>query len=167
MQENEKRKRTGGRRRRNGKYTLNAALIIFVVIITFAALSVTVLFKLDTVAITGNSIYSPEEILEACGIKSGDNIIRMNMSRRENDIEKKLVYIEKAELKWKHSSTVEINIEPSIEAANLEHENINYLISQNGKILKISDEPGKSLFNPMFIYGKSGVGKRQCRRISA
>ena len=116
----------------------------------FILLSLTVLFKIDTVIITGASDYTTEEILTACEINGGENLIRTSMKKGAEKIESRLIYVEKAELKRKFPSTLEINITPAVETVSAEYNGSFCLLSAAGKILDITDEP---VAETIVIYG--------------
>lgn len=128
-----------------------AALIAAVI---FLLLSMTVSFKITTVTVKGSSIYSAEEICEASGIKSGSNLIRTNMSKAEEKITSQLIYIESAELKRSFPSGVEITVKPCREAISAEYEEGYCLLSEGGKVLKMSEQP---YADTIVIYGARTV----------
>lgn len=128
-----------GRRKRN--LSLHYSVIALIVLIIFAALSMTVFFNIETAVVTGSSVYSAEEIAEAAGIHGGDNMVRKNMGKAEEAIVSKLTYIETAEIKRKLPSSVEIFVTPCVETASLEDEDGFIIVSAAGKILRRSEEP--------------------------
>lgn len=141
---------TRSRQTRSSSYSMYFGLVGLIAVLTFIILSVTVLFKIDTVIITGSSIYDYEEIIAASGIEGGDNLVRMLMNKREEDIEQQLVYIERAEMTRVFPSTVEIHITSAEETINAVTEDNCYILSAEGKILNIMPEPVPEI---MTIYG--------------
>lgn len=128
-----------------------AALIAAVI---FLLLSMTVFFKITTVTVKGSSIYSAEEICEASGIKSGSNLIRTNISKAEEKITSQLIYIESAELKRSFPSGIEITVKPCREAISAEYEEGYCLLSEGGKVLKMSEQPFP---DTIIVYGARTV----------
>lgn len=122
----------------------------FAAAVIFLILSTTVFFKINTITVRGSSIYSAEEICEASGIKSGSNLIRTNMGKAAEKIESTLIYIEKAELKRAFPSGVVITVQPCREAISAEFEDGFCLLSEKGKVLKISEAPFP---DTIVIYG--------------
>lgn len=145
-------KNTGSysKKKRRSNYSMYYGLVGLIVIITFVILSTTVFFKINTVSISGSSIYTADEIIAAAGINGGDNLIRTNMSKCASEIEKQLVYIEKAELKRSFPSSVTIHIEPAAETVNIQTENGCYLLSAGGKVLALNEQPYPDILT---IYG--------------
>ena len=121
-----------------------AAAVIFLI------LSTTVFFKINTITVKGSSIYTAEEISTASGIKSGNNLIRTNMSKAAANIENTLTYIETAELKRSFPSGVVITVSPCRETISAEYEDGFCLLSEKGKVLKTSETPFP---DTIVIYG--------------
>lgn len=150
---NEKRRPAGNpavRRKRKRNMSLYYGTVLFIAAIIFAILSVTVFFNVETALINGSSKYTVEEIIEASGINGGDNMIRKNMGRAEEKITSELIYIETAEIKRKLPSTVEITLTPCIETACMQKDGGFFVVSETGKILKLSEEPQLDL---LVFYG--------------
>ena len=144
-------KRGGLNRRRKVNYSLQYSVIGFIAFSIFAILSVTVLFNVNSVVISGSSVYSADEIITVSGIKSGDNLIRKSMSRCSDMITQNLSYIEAAEVRRVFPSSVRITVSPGIEAAYMEQDDVWYLVSATGRILRIDE----SRYNPALpvFYG--------------
>lgn len=138
------------KKQRNGNYSIHYSMIFFIALIVFVVLSLTVLFNIETVIVTGNSIYSAEEIIAVSGLASGDNMIRKNMSKCEESITSQLIYIETATVKRSFPSSIKIIIKPCVETANLESEEGFFVISKFGKILRHTNEPDLNLLT---FYG--------------
>lgn len=147
----------GAKKRKNANNSAYYGIIAFVVIVTFVILSTTVFFRIDTLVITGSSIYSAEEITSASQIKGGDNLIRTFMGKCGDRIEQQLTYVETAEPKRHFPSTVEIYIEPSVESANIAVGSTYYIVSQSGKILDITDVPRGDILTVSGAIPQGGV----------
>lgn len=129
------------KRKRN--MSLHYGAVLLIVLIIFSALSVTVLFNIETAVISGSSIYTAEEIIAVSGIRGGDNMIRKNLGKAEKTITSELVYIEEAKITRKLPSSVEIVIVPCVETASLQDEGGFMIVSETGKILRLSEEPAE------------------------
>ena len=129
----------GKRRKRN--MSLYYATVILIVMVIFAILSVTVFFKIETVIVTGSSIYSAGEIVSVSGIEGGENMIRKNMGKAAENITEQLIYIETAEISRKLPSSVVIEVTPCTETACLESEDGWLIISRMGKVLREAESP--------------------------
>lgn len=129
------------KRKRN--MSLHYGAVLLIVLIIFSVLSVTVLFNIETAVISGSSIYTAEEIIAVSGIRGGDNMIRKNLGKAEKTITSELVYIEEAKITRKLPSSVEIVIVPCVETASLQDEGGFMIVSETGKILRLSEEPAE------------------------
>ncbi|MCM1577543.1 MAG: FtsQ-type POTRA domain-containing protein [Ruminococcus sp.] len=133
----------GRKRKRRGAGVL---LFLFAACIMLI-LSTTLLFNVENVNVTGASNYTAEEIIEASGIKAGDNLVRMTSEKMADKIEDQLVYIENAEITRAFPDTLVINVEASVPAANFICSNSVLLISRSGKVLEEIAEPKADLLN--------------------
>lgn len=129
------------KRKRN--MSLHYGAVLLIVLIIFSVLSLTVLFNIETAVVSGSSIYTAEEIIAVSGIRGGDNMIRKNLGKAEKTITSELVYIEEAKITRKLPSSVEIVIVPCVETASLQDEGGFMIVSETGKILRLSEEPAE------------------------
>lgn len=138
------------RRKRKSNMSLYYGTVLFIAAIIFAILSVTVFFNVETAVVKGSSKYTVEQIIEASGINGGDNMIRKNMGKAEGKITSQLIYIETAEVKRKLPSTVEIAVTPCVETACMQKDGGFFVVSETGKILKLSEDVQEGL---IIFYG--------------
>ena len=139
-----------GRRKRKRNMSLYYGTVLFLALVIFAVLSLTVFFKVENIVIYGSSVYSAEEIAEASGINGGENMIRKSMGRAEKKITSELIYIEEAEIKRKLPSSVEIWVTPCTETACMQNEDGFLVVSGKGKVLRAAESPPENM--PVF-YG--------------
>ena len=135
-----------GRKRRRGRSYSGVLIFLFAACIMLI-LSTTLLFNVENVNVTGASNYTAQEIIDASGIKAGDNLVRMTSERMADKIEEKLVYIENAEITRAFPDTLVINVEASVPAANFICDKYILLISSSGKVLEQINEPKAGLLN--------------------
>ena len=133
----------GKPQKRKRNMSLHYSAVVLIVLIIFSVLSVTVLFNIETAMVIGSSIYTADEIIRVSGIEGGDNMIRKNLGKAEKAITSELIYIEEARIKRKLPSSVEIVIVPCVETASLQDEGGFMIVSETGKILRISEEPAE------------------------
>lgn len=133
----------GKPQKRKRNMSLHYSAVVLIVLIIFSVLSVTVLFNIETAKVMGSSIYTADEIIAVSGIQGGDNMIRKNLGKAEDAITSELIYIEEARIKRKLPSSVEIVIVPCVETASLQDEGGFMIVSETGKILRISEEPAE------------------------
>ncbi len=133
------------RRKNNGLIQVSWFFAICLAFAILAILSHTIFFNTKNIVIEGSSIYSAEEILEASGIESGDNLMSMKANKIEKKILSSLAYIETATIKKKFPSTISITVTPSEAAANFIYDDNILLISKGGKILDALDDAKSGL----------------------
>ena len=104
MRHNRKRKR---RRSRLGVLLKLLCLAALVAALTFGA---TVFFQVETIAVTGNSRYTQDEIIAASGVQVGDNLFRMNKKQISQEILHQLPYVESVSILRGLPSTITFQV---------------------------------------------------------
>lgn len=104
MRHNRKRKR---RRSRLGVFFKLLCLAALVAALTFGA---TVFFQVETIAVTGNSRYTQDEIVAASGVQAGDNLFRMNKKQISEEILHQLPYVESVSILRGLPSTITFQV---------------------------------------------------------
>ena len=82
--------------KRKKKRSALFAPISFLIICAALAFGMSVFFRVSGIEVEGNSLYTPEEIIEASGIEEGDNLFFINRFSAISRIFSKLPYVEKA-----------------------------------------------------------------------
>ena len=80
------------RKKRNALF----APLSFLIICAALVFGLSVFFRVSTIEVEGNSLYTAEEIIEASGIEQGDNLFFINRFTAISRIFSKLPYVEKA-----------------------------------------------------------------------
>jgi cell division protein FtsQ len=109
------------------------------------SLSMTFLFNVKDIEITGESRYSYADIATASGVMIGDNLYRTDMKKVRESITTKLAYIENVKIRRKLPFTLTIEVTPCVPAANIEYTGGYIVASTNGKILDITSQAVKGL----------------------
>ena len=104
VRHNRKRKR---RRSRLGVLFKLLCLAALVAALTFGA---TVFFQVETIAVTGNSRYTQDEIIAASGVQVGDNLFRMNKKQISQEILHQLPYVESVSILRGLPSTITFQV---------------------------------------------------------
>lgn len=73
---------------------VGSRLLIMAAIVTAVIFGVAIFFKVNTVEVQGNAIYSAEEIRSASGIQKGDNLFTLNKEAAAGSIKASLPYVE-------------------------------------------------------------------------
>ncbi len=100
------------RRRRRGRGRLGPLFKLLCVLAVVVALTMgaTVFFQVETVAVSGNSRYTEEEVVEATGIQTGDNLYRMNKNQIKQQVLQQLPYVEDLTIRRSLPSTIVITM---------------------------------------------------------
>ena len=130
--ENQRRRK----RKRKGNKTLHYILLLMFVLAAGAALSLTVLFKIEAVEVLGNDRYAPEDIIADSGIQVGENLFRISGAEVSPKLTEKYPYIEKVVLRRKFPPKIQIEITQGIPAAALKEGETVTLITRQGKVLE-------------------------------
>ena len=111
-----KRKRKRGKGRLGPLFKLLCAGAVAVAL----TMGATVFFQVETVAVTGNSRYSQEEIIKATGIQTGDNLFRMNKFQIAHQVLQDLPYVEEITIRRSLPSTIVITVKEWDAVARIE-----------------------------------------------
>ena len=141
-------------RRRRGRFSgLYKALSILLVAAAVAVACV-VFFRVNSVEVSGNVRYTAEEIIEASGIKTGDNLIGLSRSRVSASICTRLPYVENVNIKKVLPDGVVLRVSERVAAATVESMEGRWLISAQGKLL----EKDTGFARVMTINGLTAAG---------
>lgn len=134
---NIERQNSGKRMRRRKRKMTWYAFIVFILALTAGAtLCFTFLFNINEIVISGESeTYTYMEIVEASGIRVGDNLFRIDTDKSEQQILDKLLYVETADVHRDFPSTLRIKVTRCVPAFNVRYDKGVLLVSRKGKIL--------------------------------
>ena len=134
---NIERKNSGKRiRRRKRMMSVYVTVVMLLVATLGITLCFTFLFNVDEIIISGESeTYTYMDIVEASGIRAGDNLLRLDTKKGEQQILDQLLYVETADINRDFPSKLRIHVTRCIPAFNVEYDGGVLLVSQKGKIL--------------------------------
>lgn len=138
------RRRAQKRRRHRRHILIFFYTSLFLVALSAAAiLSFTVLFKVTSVSVEGTSRYQQQKIINASGIKTGDNLFRVNTNDASQKICKKLPYLETATVSRKFPASIVITVKETSVWGAVKNGSKYLLLGGNGKILENVSAPPK------------------------
>lgn len=109
-------------------------------------LSLTVFFHINNVTVSGNKLYSTDEILAQCTIDTGENLFMSDTASAKERLEQTLPYIYNAEIKRKLPDTIEIKITEAKAAYSVKNaDNSFILLDNNFKVLELGAEKSKGI----------------------
>ncbi len=110
--------------------------VSFIVICAALVFGMSVFFRVSNIQVTGANHYTQEEIIEASGIKNGDNLMFVNRAAIAQKLSSKLLYIGEVNIKRKLPNTVVIEVAESGSVAVIESESGLWLIDKNCRLLE-------------------------------
>ncbi len=113
-----------------------------------------VFFRVNTIEVAGNVRYTAEEIIEASGVKTGDNLIALAGSRVSAAIRAQLPYVEGVALQRNYPDGLVIRVTERVAAASVDSMEGRWLISAQGKLL----EKDNGTTRAIRITGLTAVG---------
>lgn len=129
-----KRRRKGVRLSGKGVALIAAVLAVTVGVV----LSLTVLFPVNSIKVSGNTVYTADEVIKASGITSGENVI-LSGRKAEQNICRLLPYISKVDVGRSLSGTVTLKVTETKATAAFIFAN-KYAITDGTKVLEIADK---------------------------
>ena len=124
------------RRKRLSAYIVYYVIFGILAAVILAVLSTTVLFNLSKYRITGDTVYTEQQIIDAAGVNTGDNLILMDVGAVRQRLIDKLPYVDKVEVRRNiFTCALEINLNPATAIANVKKNNVYYHVSENGRIM--------------------------------
>ncbi len=120
---------------------VGSRLLIMAAIVAAVIFGVAIFFKVNTVEVQGNAIYSAEEIRSASGIQKGDNLFTLNKEAAAGSIKASLPYVETVSIIRFLPDKIVIEVKESAATfAVTTDTNTTWLINSVGKALEqISD----------------------------
>ena len=141
-------------RRRRGRFSGLYKVLSVMLVAAAVVLACVVFFRVNSVEVMGNVRYTAEEIIEASGIKTGDNLVGLSRSRVSAAICTKLPYVENVNIKKVLPDGVVLRVSERVAAASVESAEGRWLISAQGKLLEKDTGAAKSVA----ISGLTAVG---------
>ncbi len=110
------RSRARKRRRRQAEYRQTGALAKLLVMLTVVAaivLGVAIFFRVGTVDVQGNTIYSTDQVIMASGLEKGDNLLMVNRAAVAGRIKAMMPYVRDVSVSPSLPDTVVIQVRES------------------------------------------------------
>lgn len=126
------------RRRRKGKNTLYYFMALFVCMAAGLILSFTVFFRLDDIAVTGNTLYPDHELIASSGIRIGDNMFRVVGKEVNARLTANYPFIEYIHIRRKLPTALTIEVTMAQPAAVLPTEGEALLVNEKGRVLALT-----------------------------
>ncbi|MGN1316711.1 MAG: cell division protein FtsQ/DivIB [Acutalibacteraceae bacterium] len=122
-------------KRRKLKRHLLSFLLAVVVLCVGTVLVFSVFFKINTISVTGDNVYSEKMVIEKSGIELGTNLFGVNSQKLSEKLSSELPYIKNVTVEKELPETLVINIEATREVAAIVNNGAFVLIDETGKVL--------------------------------
>ena len=130
------RKAKRNRRRRRRGLGPAAAFVCFALVLAALASAAVIFFKIGSITVTGETVYTSEEIIEASGLEKGESMYLFNKFKAISSIASSCPYIDEIRIRRALPDGIEIIVTPCTAAAVIYSDFVYYIIDENGKILE-------------------------------
>ena len=120
------------RGRFGGLYKVMSVLLIAAAVITACV----VFFRVNAIQVEGNVRYTAQEVIDASGVKQGDNLIALPGGRVSAAIRAQLPYVEGVTLQRSYPDGLIIRVTERVASASVDSSEGRWLISSQGKLLE-------------------------------
>lgn len=141
-------------KRRRGRFGGIYKVLSVLLIAAAVIVACVVFFRVNTIEVVGNVRYTAEEIIEASGVKAGDNLIALAGGRVSASIRTQLPYVEGVALQRAYPDGLVIRVTERVAAASVDSAEGRWLISTQGKLL----EKDNGTIQTIQIDGLTAVG---------
>ena len=122
-------------RRRKLKKNMLSVLLAVVVMCVGLVLVFSLFFKINTITISGDKVYSDKMVADKSGIEMGENLFKVNEEKLTEKLSKDLPYIKSVTVERKLPDTIIINVEAAKEVAAITTKKGVVLLDETGKVL--------------------------------
>ena len=129
-------RRRKSNRRRRGHFGVLYKLLSVLAICGAIIAALTLFFRVDTVAVTGQQRYTEQQVREAAGVAAGDNLYLLNKNTVASNIVEALPYIEHIRINRKLPDTLLIEVEECGRPLAVLQDGYAWLVSPKGKIVE-------------------------------
>ena len=133
----------GKKKRRTSKGAAVYVLAGVLIIVLLTLYGVSVFLRIVEIEVTGETMYTRDEVVDASGIKPGDNMLFFDADSASRNIRSELPYISEVNITRIPPTMIHIEIAESKALAVIRVQDENLMIDSNGRVLQLtSDMPG-------------------------
>ena len=130
------RKKRDRQRRRRGRFGFLYKLLSFLLVFTAILVGCVIFFRVNQVTVTGNRRYTEAQIVDASGVKVGDNLLLVNKPQTVRSIARRLPYVKSVTPIRLLPDTLELRIVESVAVARIQDGEAWWLVDDRGKLLE-------------------------------
>ena len=125
------------RRRRRGRFGFLYKLLSVVLILCAIIGGSIIFFRVEEITVTGNTVYTSDEVIAASGVELGDNLFLLNQIQSSRQILEQLPYISDVNLRRSLPNALTISVTECIPAGVVEaQDGTCWIIDTRGKLLE-------------------------------
>ncbi|MDR1354364.1 MAG: FtsQ-type POTRA domain-containing protein [Oscillospiraceae bacterium] len=124
------------RRRRRVFVKMFSLLILFFIVLCGLYFSLGIFFKVEKIFVAGESVYTPQDIVNASGVKKDANIFGLNLHKIKTEVEKRLLYIDNVTVKMRWPTSLVMTATKAVPTFALECNNKYIILSEGFKVLE-------------------------------
>lgn len=133
------------KKRRRRKVIKALLFTLLMAVAAFVVLSLTVLFKIETVSVEGDTRYSSKEIIEMSQVEIGDNLWLTTSNKVTEKVSVALPYVKGVKVKRTIPSGVILEVTETTPKYSVKNKKKYVLIDENGKVLETKGKKGKTV----------------------
>lgn len=135
--------------------TLHYILILLAAAAIMMLLSLTVLFRIETIEVTGSTRYAAGELLDASGVQVGDNLFRVSARGVEKRLTEQFPYVQSVKLRRILPAKLVVEITQAKPLGAVEMAGGYVVIGRDGRVLEIGAQAvpdGVMIISGMYLY---------------
>lgn len=129
-----------GASRKKKKTSAFHAPLIFLLVVILLVFFVGIFFRVQNIEVIGASYYTAQEIAEASGVETGDNLFFINGFSASSSILSRLPFVDAASLERSLPNTVTIYVTESVAVAYVDWQEQQWMLTATGKLLGSAEE---------------------------
>lgn len=129
--------RYGTQRQRKRKLKVFYVVMIAIVLLAAVAVACSLLLKINTIVPVGSSVYTEADIIDACPIKTGDNLISADIETAANELPQRMPYIRSATVRRKFPSKIIVAVEPDTPVCAVRQAGVYILLDDQDKVIDL------------------------------
>ena len=129
--------RTNLRRKKNRrkKIIIRSAICVFFFVVGIV-LALTIFFNINQINVSGDAVYSPEDVVNASTVSVGDNLIFLSKDKINEAVTTQLPYVGSVKIKRRLPTTLELIITKTDATYAIVSNGYYTLLDKNGKVLE-------------------------------
>lgn len=128
------------RKKRRGRFRWIYKLLSLVVVAAAILTACVIFFRVNTIEVQGNAHYTAQEIIDASGVETGDNLVTMRQADINQSICQQLPYVQRVVLQRTLPDRVTLMVVERTVAATIQGDGSLWLLAQDGYLLETTQQ---------------------------